>query len=271
MELHELSRDTFNELAHKLSMKDLWKLCSSSPQLKLKCNYSDFWINQLNFRYPRLVISQNPRQQFLDISIYIEQIGIPGNTWFIQVSNNPSYNLQPDISPCDSDIKIDIMIPTTADDYTEPDSYSGNVNIYIDMEENLEAINRWIYVLEDEYFDIIGTVGFAKSESPVIPGQRVWVAVAFNEDYMSHVAIWDSVGAAQDYLISIVELYYNIERPKLKHDMLVYPLDEMLAFSYQQLNNDKYIQFIRNNNCWYYPSDKYPARTFRIVEHVMKF
>lgn len=266
--LLNLSPDTFNEVALKMPMKDVWILCSSSVSLQDKCNSSGFWSKQLRLRYPGILVSENPRQQFMEIAQYLEEHGTDGTTWFVQVSTNPSATFRAGTSVCDMDLNIKTLFQIPDEEYNIPDQYQGNIFTEDDWEESWKKLNRWVYAPTTDW-DIQSTVGIAKSQSTVVPGQKVWIAMAFNEDYMSHVGIFDTLDDADNYLIRIVDEYYRMELPSIRQDMINNPLDEMLALEYNLMKSNRHKSTIKTNHCWYYPSDKYPARTFRVIEHVI--
>lgn len=240
MNYETTSRDIFNLISYNLSMEDVWNQCQTD--LKRKCN-DDFWKKQINYRFPRLNVPGNPKKHFGNIIGFLKKHG--GKTWYIEFSEQLVEVLQKGFDPCVYDkIKISVMKQVPDSEYKEMGYYESNV-------EYEKCQDR--------------TCVIAKSETPVIPGQKIWIATSWNEDYLSSGMVFDSLERAKKYLIKQVEIWYDSDRKHAIQDLKRFQdsdLEEMVRVS----KTDEHIKSIEKKGCWNY----FDARAFRIFEHTIE-
>ena len=119
--------------------------------------------------------------------------------------------------------------------------------------------------VESENWEDGTSIVIAKSETPVIPGQKIWIATSWNEDYLSSGMVFDSLERAKKYLIKQVEIWYDFDRKNAIKDLEIFQdsdLEEMVRVS----KSDEHIKSIEKKGCWNY----FDARAFRIFEHTIE-
>jgi len=239
MNFSTTSRDIFNMIVYNLSMEDVWNV---SQVLRKKCD-DDFWKRQLRYRFPRLKISNNLKKQFGNIIGFLKKLG--GKTWFIKFSENLLDSFYKNSDPYNyTEIKI-VEMKQVPDNLYQPTSYCSNVECEtwnLDWKE-CEAV-------------II-----SKSETPVIPGQKIWIATGWNEDYLNFGMILDSLETAKKYLIENAKIIIENDISESKHLEI---LQEDLKLA--KLAKENYISAIEEKGCFHYSRD----RAFRIFEHIIE-
>jgi hypothetical protein len=253
MSFSQTSRDIFNLIAYKLPMEDVWNECQSSKILKNKCD-DDFWKRQLRYRFPRITIRDNPKKQFGEIIGFLKTFG--GKTWLIKFSENLVISsVYKDINPCDyQEIKIDKMFQVDDEIYYETNNYESNIYKYIGS-----------LVPEDDWESAV----IAKAKSPIVPGQKVWIATGWNEDFLAFGMIFDSLEGAKKYLIENIEKTLEEDIVYAKSDAENFPGDIFIQENWKEISEavelKPYIKEINEKGCFHY----WNARAFRIFEHTL--
>ena len=263
MNITDLSADAFNKLALDLSMKEVWRLCSV-PTIRKKCT-DNFYRNQLNNRFNNLdqKLDQNePREIFKTIAEYIETHG--SRYWFIQTNYNPVVNLVEGIDPCKTnDLIAEKIVPVSTKDYrgsiknferiwgSKTTWYDTNVSKYY------AKAKGWI----SDSGEVSDKIYIASSKNIVYPGDKVYIALAFNEDMLNYAEIFTNLKEAQDKSIEQVERFYEIERPNFIHDYNNSGDPNLLAVI-QLTQSDYHIRALKELGCWHWLN----ARAFKIIE-----
>ena len=153
---------------------------------------------------------------------------------------------QKGFDPCAYEkIKISVMKQVHDSEYKEMDFYTSNV-------DHIKCPDR--------------TCVIAKSGTPVIPGQKIWIATSWNEDYLSSGMILDSLKEAKKYLIKQVEIWYEVDLKNAIHDLNIQAGDPELEEVVRVSKTNEHILSIEKKGCWYY----FNSRIFRIFEHTIK-